>query len=149
MKKTKLISEKRGKMETVQKKINKSRVSNLPSKPLLLYDGNCGFCRKWVGRWKVLTGNQVLYEHYQEAASRFPEIDPQRFTQSVQLIQSDGEVLQGAEAVFKSLESVIYLRWLNWSYGRVPGFVGLSEWIYRKVAENRHRSWMNRACCKH
>lgn len=136
-------------METSPKKFNKPRVSNRPLKSLLLYDGNCGFCRKWAGRWKVLTGDQVLYEPYQEAASRFPEIDPQRFTQSVQLIQPNGEVLQGAEAVFKSFESVIYLRWLNWSYGHVPGFAGLSEWFYLKVAENRHRSWMNRACCKH
>jgi predicted DCC family thiol-disulfide oxidoreductase YuxK len=136
-------------METFQKKFNKPRVSNLPSKPMLLYDGNCGFCRKWVGRWKVLTGDQVLYEAYQEAAPRFPEIDPQRFNRSVQLIQTNGEVLQGAEAVFKSLESVAFLRWLIWSYGRVPGFAGLSEWFYRKVAENRHRSWMNRVCCKH
>ncbi len=139
----------KAKMNTGSKKSLKPRVSNLPLKPILLYDGNCGFCRKWVGRWKILTKDQVLYEPYQEAASRYPEIDPRRFTQSVQLVQTNGEVFQGAEAVFKSLESVIYLRWLIWSYGRVPGFAGLSEWVYRKVAENRHRSWMNRACCKH
>jgi predicted DCC family thiol-disulfide oxidoreductase YuxK len=136
-------------METTSKNLNRPRVSNLPPKPLLLFDGDCGFCRKWVGRWKALTGDRVLYEPYQEAASRFPEIDPRRFTQSVQLVQPDGEVLQGAEAVFKSLESVIYLRWLTWSYGRVPGFAGLSEWFYRKVAENRGRVWMKKPCCKH
>jgi predicted DCC family thiol-disulfide oxidoreductase YuxK len=135
-------------MKTVSKAFNKPRVSNPKMKPLLLYDGNCGFCRKWVGRWRALTGDQVLYEPYQEVAFRFSEIDPQRFTQSLQLILSNGEVLQGAEAVFKSLESVIYLRWLNWSYDHVPGFSGLSEWVYRKVAENRHRVWMNRVCCK-
>jgi lipase maturation factor 1 len=93
-------------METTSKNLNRPRVSNLPLKPLLLFDGDCGFCRKWVGRWKALTGDRVFYEPYQEAASRFPEIDPRRFTQSVQLVQPDGEVLQGAEAVFKSLESV-------------------------------------------
>ncbi|HXL72674.1 MAG TPA: DUF393 domain-containing protein [bacterium] len=136
-------------METTSKNLNRPRVSNLPLKPLLLFDGDCGFCRKWVGRWKALTGDRVFYEPYQEAASRFPEIDPRRFTQSVQLVQPDGEVLQGAEAVFKSLESVIYLRWLIWSYGRVPGFTRLSEWFYRKVAENRGRVWMKKSCCKH
>lgn len=136
-------------MDIGSKKSNKPRVSNLPLKPILLYDGNCGFCRKWVGRWKILTKDKVLYEPYQEAAPRFPEIDPLRFKHSVQLIQPDGEVLQGAEAVFKSLESVIYLRWLIWSYGLVPGFAGLSEWFYRKVAENRNRVWMNKPCCKH
>ena len=100
-------------MKSGSKNLNSLRVSNLPSKPLLLFDGNCGFCRQWVGRWGFLTGDKVLYEAYQDAASRFPEVDPQRFTQSLQLILTDGEVLQGAEAVFKSLESVIYLRWLR------------------------------------
>ncbi len=133
----------------VRKNSSELQVSNRPLKPLLLYDGDCGFCRKWIGRWKALTGDRVFYEPYQEAAARFPEIDPRRFTESLQLIQPDGGVLQGAEAVFKSLEGVIYLRWLNWGYGRVPGFAGLSEWVYRKVAENRHRVWMNKACCKH
>jgi predicted DCC family thiol-disulfide oxidoreductase YuxK len=135
-------------MKTASKNLNKLQVSNSPLKPLLLYDGNCGFCRKWVGRWRALTRDQVLYEPYQEAAPRFPEIDPQRFTQSLQLILPNGEVLQGAKAVFKSLENIIYLRWLIWSYDHVSCFSGLSEWFYRKVAENRHRVWMNRVCCK-
>ena len=33
--------------------------SNLPEKPLLVYDGDCSFCRLWVERWKATTGNQV------------------------------------------------------------------------------------------
>jgi lipase maturation factor 1 len=128
---------------------NNPRVSHSPLELLLLYDGDCGFCRKWVGRWKDLTGGRVLYKPYQEAASGFPEIDSRRFTQSLQLILPTGEVLQGAEAVFKCLEGVVYLRWLSWSYSHVPGFAGLSEWFYRKTADNRHRTWMNKPCCKH
>ena len=125
------------------------QVSKPPAQPTLLYDGNCGFCRKWVKRWQYLTQDQVLYEPYQEAGTCFPEIDPQRFTQSLQLVLPNGLVLQGAHAVFSSLKGVFYLRWLLWSYERIPGFSGIAEWFYRKVAENRHRVWMNRACCKH
>jgi len=124
------------------------KVSHPPVKPLILFDGYCGFCRKWVGWWRALTGDRVLYEPYQEAGPRFPEIDPQRYTQSLQLVQPDGLVLQGAEAVIQSLEGIFYLRWLSWAYRHVPGFSILSEWLYRKVAENRHRVWMNTACCK-
>jgi len=136
-------------MRKTIKNLNGLWVSTPPTKPLLLYHGYCSFCRKWAGRWRVLTKGQIFYEPYQEAVSRFPEIDPSRFTQSLQLILSNGKVLQGAEAVFKSLESVIYLRWLIWSYGHVPGFAELSEWGYRKIAENRHRAWMKKPCCKH
>jgi len=135
-------------MKNDSKNLNSLRVSNLPPKPLLLFDGDCGFCRKWVGRWHALTGDQVSYEPYQEAAPRFPEIAPERYKHSLQLIQTDGQVLQGAEAVFTSLKVVIYLRWLSWFYDFVPGFSVLSEWCYRKIAENRNRVWMNSACCK-
>jgi predicted DCC family thiol-disulfide oxidoreductase YuxK len=136
-------------MENLSKKPNALRVSNLPPKPLVLFDGDCGFCRQWVGRWKALTADQVLYEPYQKASDRFPEIDPQRFTRSLQLIETDGLVSQGAEAVFKSLQSVFCLRWLRWCYVHVPGFAGVSEWGYRKIAENRHRVWLSKPCCKH
>ena len=135
-------------MKNGSKELNGLKVSHLPPKPLLLFDGDCGFCRKWVGRWRALTGDRVSYEPYQAASSRFPEIDPERYKHSLQLIQTDGQVLQGAEAVFTSLEVVVYLRWLRWSYDFLPGVSRLSEWIYRKVAANRNRVWMNSACCK-
>jgi predicted DCC family thiol-disulfide oxidoreductase YuxK len=148
MKTIKIKLKKRREMKKASEKLNRLRVPHLPPKPLLLFDGNCGFCRKWVGRWRALTGDQVSYEPYQEAAARFPEINPERYKHSLQLIQIDGQVLQGAEAVFTSLKVIIYLRWLSWGYDFVPGVSRLSEWFYRKVAENRNRVWMKSACCK-
>jgi lipase maturation factor 1 len=47
-----------------------------PDKPLLLYDGECGFCKLWIARWKTATGGLVDYAPSQEAAERFPEISP-------------------------------------------------------------------------
>jgi predicted DCC family thiol-disulfide oxidoreductase YuxK len=148
MKTIKIRLGKRREMKNSSKIFSRLKVSNFPSKPVLLFDGDCGFCRKWVGRWRALTGDRVSYEPYQEASSRFPEIDPERYKRSLQLVQTDGQVLQGAEAVFTSLKVVIYLRWLSWGYDFVPGVSWLSEWCYRKVAENRNRVWMNSACCK-
>ena len=43
-------------------------------KPLLVYDGNCGFCRLWIDRWRVITGDRLLYAPFQEAAEQFPQI---------------------------------------------------------------------------
>jgi predicted DCC family thiol-disulfide oxidoreductase YuxK len=33
--------------------------------PLLIFDGDCGFCRIWVEYWKRLTGDLVAYGPYQ------------------------------------------------------------------------------------
>jgi len=60
--------------------------STPPPKPLMVFDGDCGFCRKWVNRWKFLTGDRVDYEPYQTAAVRFPEIPLEYFKESVQFV---------------------------------------------------------------
>ncbi len=76
-----------------------------PPKPLLVYDGDCHFCRLWVGRGQQITGPSVDYlpSQHPEIRRRFPEIPPQNYDRAVQLIDVDGSVYSGAEAVFRTL----------------------------------------------
>lgn len=106
-------------------------------KPILVYDGDCKFCRAWAARWRRVAGEHLDYAPYQEAAARFPQIERERFKSSVQLIEPDGRVSQGAEAVYRSLSySPGQGGWL-WLYQRVPPFAALSEWGYALVARYR------------
>ena len=111
-----------------------------PRKPLLLYDGDCAFCRAWIERWRRTTGDEVEYASYQEAGERFPEIAAGRFAEAVHLIESDGRWSNGAEAVFRSLAHGRGARAGAgaWLYRNVPPFAAASEWLYRIVARNRH-----------
>ena len=109
----------------------------------MVYDGDCGFCRKWIGRWKKLTGERVRYEPYQQAAPAFPQIPLARFQAAVQFIGPGGEVSEGAEAVFKSLSTAPGLGWLATAYARLPGLAFLAEGLYRWVAG--HRGFLSRA----
>ena len=70
------------------------------AKPTLIYDGECGFCSRWIERWRLSTGDQVDYVTSQEAASKFPEISEGEFAEAVQWVGADGERLSGAPAVF-------------------------------------------------
>src|SRR5438270_11178277 len=79
------------------------RVSNPPAKPLLIWDGECHFCRRWIERWREITGDKVDYEISQNVADKFSEISREQFQRSVVLIETDGAVFTGAEAVFRSL----------------------------------------------
>src|SRR5689334_1490180 len=54
-------------------------VSEQPARPLLIYDGGCSFCRRWVERWRMLTGDAIEYEPSQTAAGRYPEIPQETF----------------------------------------------------------------------
>jgi predicted DCC family thiol-disulfide oxidoreductase YuxK len=44
------------------------------SLPLLIYDGDCGFCVYWARYWRKLTGDRVDYRPYQQVAAQYPEI---------------------------------------------------------------------------
>ena len=106
-------------------------------KPLLVYDGECGFCRRWIARWKRSFGDRVEVVPYQDVASSFPEIDADSFRESVHLREPNGAWSRGAEAVFRALANTPGRRWLLWLYRRLPGFAPLSEGVYRLVAANR------------
>ena len=106
-------------------------------KPLLVYDGNCGFCRAWVARWRHVTRDRVEYAPFQEVASRFPDVPLARFAEAVQLLEPDGRWTRGAEAVFRALAHCPGRGWPLWLYRNVPGFAGASEAVYRFVAGHR------------
>jgi hypothetical protein len=55
----------------------------------------------------------------------------------VVLVSSDGEVLEGAEAVFRSLAEAPGHRWPLAAYRRVPGFAAAAEAAYRFIARHR------------
>jgi predicted DCC family thiol-disulfide oxidoreductase YuxK len=113
------------------------RVSNPPPKPLMIWDGECHFCKRWIERWRDITAGKVNYVTYQQAAQQFPEIPIERFERAVALIEPNGEVLFAAEAVYRSLAHRNSRKWLAWNYDHIPGFAAISEAAYKFIARNR------------
>ncbi|CAN5642373.1 lipase maturation factor family protein [soil metagenome] len=112
-------------------------VANPPSKPLMIFDGDCHFCRRWVERWREITGDRVEYATSQEVSQRFPEIPQSEFANAVQLVEPSGEVFRGAAAVFRSLGKAGGRRWMAAGYERVPGVAPVTEAAYAVIARNR------------
>src|SRR5712692_10008101 len=113
------------------------RVAAPPGKPLLIFDGECGFCRWWIERWKSITGGRLDYAPSQDVATRFPEIPGEAFEGSVQLVLPAGEVFEGAHAVFRSLALVPGRGGFLWLYRNLPGFAAVTEAGYRFIARHR------------
>jgi len=108
----------------------------MPQTPLVIYDGRCGFCRIWIDYWKQLTGEAIDYAPSQEVGANFPQIPAENFSQAVQLVQPDEQVLSGARAVFATL-AYAGIRSPMWLYERVPGFAPATETAYRIIAAHR------------
>ena len=105
---------------------------------MLVYDGNCGFCARWVDRIRAASGDTVEFAPSQEVGHRFPQITPEQFENAVQWIGPDGEVYSGARAALCVLAFTGPTgRLLWWSYRRLPWFAGAAEAAYRLVARNR------------
>jgi predicted DCC family thiol-disulfide oxidoreductase YuxK len=109
------------------------------ARPTLLYDGACGFCRRWVERWREITGDRVTYAAWREAGHYFPQVDPAFYLTSVVFVDASGNVFLGAEAVFRALATTRgWAAWL-WLYERVPLFRSVSDRVYAEVARHRLR----------
>ncbi len=120
------------------------KVAQAPSRPVMLFDGDCGFCRLWIRRWKQTTGEAVDYISFQQAIADelYPELAREQLGAAVHFVDADGAVYQGAEAVFRSLATHpsrgAALRW----YLGFPWWARATESAYRFVAG--HRSLFSR-----
>jgi predicted DCC family thiol-disulfide oxidoreductase YuxK len=108
-----------------------------PTRPMLVYDGNCGFCGYWARYWHQLTGDSVSYRPYQEVADEHPEIPVAEYQRAVQYFALDGRHASAAEA---SLLTLSHARgkgfWLA-LYRKLPGFAAIAERAYVFTAAHR------------
>ncbi|HYO08275.1 MAG TPA: lipase maturation factor family protein [Tepidisphaeraceae bacterium] len=111
-----------------------------PRKPLLIWDGDCAFCRRWITRWQHRTRGRVDYEPYQRAAERVPQVPREEFGKAVHLLEPDGTVARGADAVFRSLAHGGHAggRAMLWLHRRAAPFRWVSEAAYAFVARHRN-----------
>ena len=110
--------------------------------PILIYDGECAFCRFWAERWRRRMGENVEFEAYQTVAVRYPSISVEQFARAVYLIDEHDQSHRGAAAVFKlwSYRSR-FGKIVWWTYRRIPLFAPVSEAGYRFVAKHRPLFW--------
>ena len=117
-------------------------VPNPPARTLLIYDGKCGFCLWWLARWRRRIGDRIDFAPSQEVASRFPVLPRERFSRSIQLVETDGTVYEGAEAAFRALSRAPRGGRPLWAYEHLPGVRAVTERSYKFVA--RHRTGLHK-----
>ncbi len=107
------------------------------SKPLLAYDGNCGFCHYWVLRWKTYTCDNVECKPYASVAKNFPDIELKYFQQALRFIDTDGGIYTGPAAAFQAFRYGNKYRWVMPIYNKCRLFRFLSDHFYSFVSRNR------------
>lgn len=105
--------------------------------PVMLYDGDCGFCTRWIERWRKLTGEVITYEPYQKALKDFPQLTETECRRAVQLVCADGALYSGAHAVFQVLAAAGKYQFLLWAYQHIPFCKKFTEIVYQWIAHRR------------
>ncbi|MCH2132186.1 MAG: lipase maturation factor family protein [Phycisphaerales bacterium] len=106
--------------------------------PLVVYDGDCGFCRRWLKRYEAVSPpDRLAWAPYQKAAGQFPGIPESAFAEAIHLVQPDGSSARGAEAVYEIMDRVDVRSWPLRLYRWLPPFRGVSNLGYRLVANHR------------
>lgn len=108
-----------------------------PTRPLLIWDGQCGFCKYWAIRWRHLTGSSVRYAPYQRVHYLIDEIAKQEFAKAVRLIETDGKIYSGAHAAYKTLQYTNKWNFLLAWYKNHRWFKKASDLGYRFISKNR------------
>ncbi len=110
------------------------------TRPVLVYDGFCGFCRRWVDRlerWGLRGVDLVPSQHRQER-SDLPVISDDQVDREMVMVLPDGRVLGGGDAMSALWRLVPRLRVVAWLLG-LPGISRLRDLGYRWVAARRRR----------
>jgi len=107
-------------------------------KPTLVWDGDCSFCQYWALRWQnLIDHNKVDFVTYQKIKDEVADVPVWAFRESVRLIETNGRLRNGPEAVYKTLCFSGNWKWLFPMYIRSRFFRYISDHTYWMIATNR------------
>ena len=107
---------------------------------IVIFDGDCSFCRLWIDFWRRLTGASVEYRPYQAGGDLPAGIPIEDARSRIQLL-ANAQRYQGAAAVFQLLSTLPAYSWAAWAYGNLPGFAFFSEAAYALIAAHRNAGY--------
>ena len=108
------------------------------SRTLMIWDGDCGFCRYWITRWQKFTDEKIEYQPYQSVAKNIPDIAIIHFKRASRLIETDGRVYSGPRSAYRSFTYGSKWGFLDRWYEKSSIFQSLSDRLYNWVVKNRH-----------
>lgn len=107
-------------------------------RPVLYWDADCSFCRRWVERWRDDTAGAVDYQTLQSAPPDIVAAAGGIPFQRIVLARPDGTLVTGAGAAFQALATDGGSgRWAAVLYRAFPPFRAVTEMLYAWIARHR------------
>ena len=120
-------------------------------KPMIVYDGDCSFCRRSIAWYQAPDGGRLDYlsRTSEERAQRFPQLDDPRYQGSLQLVLPNGEIRSGELGIATALTNLPGWQWRGVGYFiKAPVIRFFAHIAYKWIAKNRHRFKCDNDSCK-
>jgi predicted DCC family thiol-disulfide oxidoreductase YuxK len=106
---------------------------------VVLYDGQCGFCSRWVEYWAGTLGRRgfeiaSLDEPWVAERIKMPHAE---LLTDIRLLTTDGQLISGAD-VYLYVTRRIWWAWSFYAIFSLPGFNRLIHVGYKWFARNRY-----------
>lgn len=113
---------------------------SLPSRGWVLYDGSCGFCRRWVPFWESTLRRRgfaiaPLQTPWVRERLALPEAN---LIEDLRLLRRDGSQIQGAN-VYREVMRRIWWAYPIYLLASAPVLRRTFDFAYRTFAVNRFR----------
>ena len=111
----------------------------LPNRGWVFYDGQCGFCSRWLEFWRpTLARRGFAVAPLQEpwVVARF-QLPMEELIYDLRLLKRDGQTASGAD-VYLQVAKNIWWAWPFYALFSLPGFNRLIHIGYRWFARNRY-----------
>jgi predicted DCC family thiol-disulfide oxidoreductase YuxK len=118
-----------------------STLSELPDADVVIYDGNCQFCRRQVERLAWLDGgNRLAFVslHDPVVGQRFPDLTHDQMMQQMYVVDQAGHQYGGAAAI-RYLSRRLPRMWVLAPLLHIPGTMPIWRWAYQNIAVRRYR----------
>jgi predicted DCC family thiol-disulfide oxidoreductase YuxK len=114
---------------------------NEMKKDVVLFDGQCNFCKSQIGILRRLDGRDRLSFvslHDPEVAIRFPDLSYDQMMEQMWIVSPQGNKYPGAHAV-RYLTRRLPILWPIAPILHIPFSMGLWQFLYRMVAKYRYK----------
>ena len=111
-----------------------------PQADVVIYDGQCRFCRRQVERlakWDRQGRLAFISLHDPRVAERYPDLSHEQLMQDMYLVDSAGNRYRGAGAL-RYLSRHLWPLCLLAPLLHIPGSLPIWQWGYRQVARRRY-----------
>ena len=123
---------------------------NWPDTDVVIYDGQCSFCKKQVSklyRWDGKHRLSFISLHDDFVAEHYPELTHDEMMQAMYLVDKQGRRYRGAAAL-RVISRRLPRLWPLAILLHIPLTLPLWQWSYRQIARRRYRLNCDNTSCE-